>query len=168
MGTDNEQIRQAAIHDKLRSMVEELPEKFQDKISSEMLQTLSSLLLGDTVFRIVQHLMDIQHVTEQHLYEKRNALLKTHELKMQELDLKTDLSFSQRVLERTRLLEINQEELTSNDKSIVIELDEKLSEQQSVLNMTGVPGFEVTKDPMQIQLQVRILDMILRLSQDHL
>ncbi|KAI5701407.1 hypothetical protein M8J76_005659 [Diaphorina citri] len=133
-----------------------------------MLQTLSSLLLGDTVFRIVQHLMDIQHVTEQHLYEKRNALLKSHELKMQELDLKTDLSFSQRVLERTRLLEIHKEEITSIDQSIVNELDEKLSEQQSVLVLTGVPGFEVTKDPMKIQLQVRILDMVLRLSQNNL
>lgn len=58
-----------------------VPRKFQEKISNEMLQTLSSLLLGDTVFRIVQHLMDIQHVTEQHLFDKRNALLKTHECK---------------------------------------------------------------------------------------
>ncbi|KAL1456559.1 hypothetical protein WDU94_001280 [Cyamophila willieti] len=168
MATENDQMRQTALLDKLRSMVEELPEKFQDKITVDMLQTLSSLLLGDTVFRIVQHLMDIQHVTEQHLYEKRNALLKTHELKMQELDLKTDLSFSQRVLERTRLMEIHKEEVTSLDQDIVNELDEKLSEQQSVLDLTGVPGFEVTKDPMKIQLQVRILDMILRLSQNHL
>uniref|UniRef100_A0A8D9AF70 Gonadal protein gdl n=1 Tax=Cacopsylla melanoneura TaxID=428564 RepID=A0A8D9AF70_9HEMI len=168
MATENDQMRQAALLDKLRSMVEELPEKYQDQITVDMLQTLSSLLLGDTVFRIVQHLMDIQHVTEQHLYEKRNALLKTHELKMQELDLKTDLSFSQRVLERTRLMEIHKEEVTSLDQDIVNELDEKLSEQQSVLDLTGVPGYEVTKDPMKIQLQVRILDMILRLSQNHL
>lgn len=40
-----------------------------------------------------------------------------------------------------------------------------MNDQQRILELAGVPGFEVTNDPMKIQVQIRLLDFILRLRQ---
>lgn len=41
----------------------------------------------------------------------------------------------------------------------------QVSDQQRILEMAGVPGFEVTNNPLKIKVQIRLLDFILRLSQ---
>lgn len=41
------------------------------RVPYELLSSLANCLLNDTVFQIVKGLMEIQHVTEQHLYQQR-------------------------------------------------------------------------------------------------
>lgn len=41
------------------------------RVPYELLSSLANCLLNETVFEIVKGLMEIQHVTEQHLYQQR-------------------------------------------------------------------------------------------------
>lgn len=41
------------------------------RLPYELLSSLANCLLNDTVFEIVKGLLEIQHVTEQHLYQQR-------------------------------------------------------------------------------------------------
>lgn len=41
------------------------------RLPVELLSTLANCLLNDTIFEIVKGLLEIQHVTEQHLYQQR-------------------------------------------------------------------------------------------------
>lgn len=45
----------------------------------------------------------------------------------------------------------------------ILEMDQKMMEQQSTLEKAGVPGFYVTNDPTEIRLQMYLLDFICRL-----
>lgn len=47
---------------------------------------------------------------------------------------------------------------------LVLQLDQKVSDQQSILEKAGVPGFYVTTNPIEIQVQMRLCDFIIRLS----
>lgn len=48
---------------------------------------------------------------------------------------------------------------------IILELDQKVMEQQVTLEKAGVPGFHVTNNEADIRLQMYLLDFMLRLSQ---
>lgn len=56
------------------------------------------------------------------------------------------------------------EELKAFDKNLVLQLDQKVADQQSTLEQAGVPGFYVTTNPLEIKVQMHLLDFILRLS----
>lgn len=45
----------------------------------ELLSGLANALLNDTIFEIVKGLMEIQHVTEKHLFHQRLQLIRKHE-----------------------------------------------------------------------------------------
>lgn len=45
------------------------------RVPYELLSSLANCLLNETVFEIVKGLMEIQHVTEQHLYQERMQLI---------------------------------------------------------------------------------------------
>ena len=47
---------------------------------------------------------------------------------------------------------------------IINHLDQKVKDQQSTLQVAGVPGFTVTDNPKEIKIQMYLLDMICRLS----
>lgn len=49
--------------------------KYQMRVPYELLSNLANCLLNETIFEIVKGLMDIQHVTEQHLYQQRLVLI---------------------------------------------------------------------------------------------
>lgn len=57
------------------------------------------------------------------------------------------------------------EELRKKDQKIIMELDQKVMDQQSTLEKAGVPGFYVTNKPQDIRVQMFLLDFIVRLSQ---
>ena len=48
---------------------------------------------------------------------------------------------------------------------IVMELDQKVMDQQSTLEKAGVPGFFVTNKPHDLRVQMYLLEFITRLSQ---
>lgn len=52
--------------------------KYQMRVPIELLSGLANCLLNDTVFEIVKGLMEIQHVTEKHLYQQRFHIINKH------------------------------------------------------------------------------------------
>jgi len=45
-------------------------------------------------------------------------------------------------------------------------LDQLVNEQQAALEKAGVPGFGLTSDPQEIQVQMYLLEFILKLGKD--
>lgn len=62
--------------------------KYQMRIPYELLASLANCLLNDTIFEIVKGLMEIQHVTEQHLYQQRLQFINNKKGKMINVMLK--------------------------------------------------------------------------------
>ena len=55
-------------------------------------------------------------------------------------------------------------ELKKMDTHIIKMLDQKVIDQQSMLEKAGIPGFSVTVNSNEIQLQMYILDFIIKLK----
>lgn len=52
------------------------------RVPIELLSGLANCLLNDTVFEIVKGLMEIQHVTEKHLFQQRLQIINKHTRKL--------------------------------------------------------------------------------------
>ncbi len=72
----------------------------------------------------------------------------------------TKLMFCLQALEKQ-----HDEELRRKDMKIVLELDQKVMDQQCTLERAGVPGFHVTNNPNDVRLQMYLLEFIIRLSE---
>ena len=48
---------------------------------------------------------------------------------------------------------------------IILDLDQKVMEQQVTLEKAGVPGFHVTNNAQELKLQMYLLDFITKLSE---
>uniref|UniRef100_A0A1B6LPI9 Gonadal protein gdl n=1 Tax=Graphocephala atropunctata TaxID=36148 RepID=A0A1B6LPI9_9HEMI len=153
------------LNEKLQVMAKDLPTKYQQRLPNELLCGLAESLLDNTVFGIVDNLMDIQHVTEKQLFQQRLQFLNKHTLALQELSMDPRMDEATKSKHRTLLQATHKKEIQLFDMKLVTELDKKVNDQQRILQMAGVPGFEVTSDPIKIQVQIRLLDFILRLSQ---
>ncbi|XP_053977060.1 gonadal protein gdl [Hylaeus anthracinus] len=145
--------------EQLQHMAGELPPKYQMRLPYELLSGLANSLLNDTIFEIVKGLMEIQHVTEKHLFQQRLQLLNQQKIEMQET-----LSLMTTDEKRVALHKKHREELKQMDMKLVLQLDQKVADQQSILEKAGVPGFYVTNNPIEIQVQMRLCDFIIRLS----
>ncbi|KAF6211858.1 hypothetical protein GE061_012374 [Apolygus lucorum] len=151
------------LNEELQKMARDLPLKYQQRIPNELLCALAASLVDSTVFKIVSALIDIQHVTEKQLINHRNSLLLSHREEIEEMTKKHQ---DPAVLyANTETLKLKHKmKLKEFDKGCILTLDEKLHDQQTFLEKAGVPGFEMTDDPAKIQVQVRLLDFIIRLS----
>ena len=58
-----------------------------------------------------------------------------------------------------------EEELKKRDMKVILELDQKVMDQQVMLERAGVPGFFVTNSANEIRMQMYLLDFIVRISQ---
>jgi hypothetical protein len=150
--------------EQLQNMARDLPPKYQMRLPYELLSSLANCLLNDTVFEIVKGLLEIQHVTEQHLYQQRLQFLNTK--KMEEHEILTQYSNnSEKKVEELRKFMIKQkDELKQFDMGLVLQLDQKVADQQQVLEQAGVPGFFVTTNTIEIKVQMHLLDFMLRLK----
>uniref|UniRef100_A0A336N7W4 CSON008534 protein n=1 Tax=Culicoides sonorensis TaxID=179676 RepID=A0A336N7W4_CULSO len=147
----------------LKQYHEELPQAFQVRIAHEILSSLANCLLNDTIFEIVKGLMEIQHVTENHLSTMRDQITTQHKIEIQEWVAK--IQDSEELEHILALMKIkHNRELKETDKKLVLHLDQKVKDQQSTLYQAGVPGFYVTDNPKEIKIQMYLLDFILRLS----
>lgn len=54
----------------------------------------------------------------------------------------------------------SKEEIQKMDERIVLELDNCVSDQQGTLEKAGVPGFYQTTNPLDVQLQMYLLQFI--------
>lgn len=149
--------------EQLQDMARELPPKYQMRVPIELLSGLANCLLNDTVFEIVKGLMEIQHVTEKHLFQQRQQIINKHALEIQNM-INTTPNPEQQELQKTLLASRHKEELRHTDMKLVLQLDQKVSDQQVTLEKAGVPGFFVTNKPIEVKVQMHLLDFILRLS----
>ena len=153
------------------------------RIPYELLTALANSLINDTIFEIVKRLMEIQHVTENHLQQLRNQVENKHQSKFAYTK-----DFLYMLFRYCRLVEIQEwvskiqdreelehilhlmkikhaKNLKETDMKLVLHLDQKVKDQQSTLEKAGVPGFYVTDNPKEITIQMHLLDFVLRLSQ---
>ena len=66
--------------------------------------------------------------------------------------------------EQDEMLKSHQSELENFDISTILKLDHKVAEQQLTLEQAGVAGFYVTKNPIDIKVQMTLLDFICQLE----
>lgn len=172
-----QQERHYYLLSELQSLVKDLPSSFQQRLSYTTLSDLALALIDGTVFEIVQGLLEIQHLTEKNLYNQRVKLHAEHRALKQDL-LKKQKEAQQSckahnipVLRSSQHRELEaleqriREEQRMMDEKIVLELDQKVIDQQSTLEKAGVSGFYVTTNPQELTLQMNLLELIRKLQQ---
>ncbi|XP_014477947.1 PREDICTED: gonadal protein gdl isoform X2 [Dinoponera quadriceps] len=105
----------------------------------------------------------IKCVCHTNCYPQRLQLLNQQKIESQEA-LSTITTDEEIMTVKAALYKKHKEELRQTDMKLVLQLDQKVSDQQSILEKAGVPGFYVTNNPMEIQVQMRLCDFIIRLS----
>ncbi|XP_066459769.1 protein DGCR6-like [Eleutherodactylus coqui] len=172
-----QQERHYHLLSELQSLVKGLPSSFQQRLSYTTLSDLALALIDGTVFEIVQGLLEIQHLTEKNLYNQRIKLHAEHRGLKQELLKKHKEALQMCKPHNLSLLRASQqrelealeqrirEEQRMMDEKIVLELDQKVIDQQSTLEKAGVSGFYVTTNPQELTLQMNLLELILKLQQ---
>ncbi|XP_075177777.1 protein DGCR6-like [Anomaloglossus baeobatrachus] len=159
-----QQERHYHLLSELQSLVKDLPSSFQQRLSYTTLSDLALALIDGTVFEIVQGLLEIQHLTEKNLYNQRIKLHAEHRdslvtgLVPQDwriADVVPIFVLEQRIREEQRMM----------DEKIVLELDQKVIDQQNTLEKAGVSGFYVTTNPQEITIQMNLLELIRKLQQ---
>ncbi|XP_017784636.1 PREDICTED: gonadal protein gdl [Nicrophorus vespilloides] len=150
--------------EQLQNMARDLPPKYQMRIPYELLCSLANYLLNDTIFEIAKGLMEIQHVTEQHLLQQRLQFINKQKIDEQEILSRKDIGAEQKVALLNELKDTQKNDLKQFDMSLVLQLDEKVADQQNTLETAGVPGFYITTNSLEIKVQMHLLDFILRIS----
>jgi len=82
----------------------------------------------------------------------------------QQLLANNSINASQKTEDLNKLKLNQKKELKQFDMSLVVQLDQKVTDQQQTLEQAGVPGFYVTTNALEIKVQMHLLDFILRLS----
>lgn len=162
----------------LQSMSKELPSKYQQRISYDLLSGLAHSLLDGTVFEIVQSLKDVQQLEEKSLFSQRKKLMneqltlkpemmKKHKEAIQNCESTKPhclkLVKDQCLKEAETFVQKYVEELKRLDMKIIMLLDQKVMDQQVTLEKAGVPGFHVTNNPNEVHIQMYLLSFIMRL-----
>ncbi|KAG8455779.1 hypothetical protein GDO86_001827 [Hymenochirus boettgeri] len=163
-----QQERHYYLLSELQSLVKDLPSSCQQRMSHTILSDLALALIDGTVFEIVQGLLEIQHLTEKNLYNQRlklhsehraqrsSAIMQAHNMSVLKASQQRELeALEQRIKEEQRMM----------DEKIVLELDQKVIDQQSTLEKAGVSGFYITTNPQELTLQMNLLELIRKLQQ---
>lgn len=163
----------------IQKMAKELPPKYQQRIPNELLSDIAKCLLDGTVYDIVGGLKEIQLIAEKSLFAQRMKIINAQKLEKQDFEKKSKELLAERQnaapdvflqhqiamqQQKEALLKRHQEETTRMDMKLIMELDQKVSDQQVTLEKAGVPGFSVTNNSTEIRLQMYILEFIQRLS----
>ncbi|XP_075070823.1 protein DGCR6 [Mixophyes fleayi] len=172
-----QQERHYYLLSELQSLVKDLSSSCQQRLSHTILSDLALALIDGTVFEIVQGLLEIQHLTEKNLYNQRVKLHAEHKALKQDLlrrhkdaqqSCKAHNVHVLRTSQQRELESLKQrirEEQRMMDEKIVLELDQKVIDQQSTLEKAGVSGFYVTTNPQELTLQMNLLELIRKLQQ---
>lgn len=146
----------------LKSMLAEIPRKYQKKITDELCSQLAQCLINNINFEIIKGLMDIQHVTEKYLFHLR--LKVTSKQQSETLKALEGKPIAEHDTIRAMMAAKHAKQLVDVDMKLVKQLDQKVAEQQETLQKAGFPGFHVTTNSTEIKVQIFLLDFILRLS----
>nr|SVE83385.1 EOG090X0GJG [Daphnia magna] len=149
--------------EQLQEMARQLPLQYQQRMPYELLSGLANCLLNETIFKIVEGLTEIQQVTEKQLLQQRLKLLHRHRAEKEALAKKTPDS----VTEAEKMQVANHPvELKQADMNLILQLDQVVADQQGTLEKAGVPGFYLTSNPQEIQVQMYVLEFILKLGKE--
>uniref|UniRef100_A0A3B3QMF5 DiGeorge syndrome critical region gene 6 n=1 Tax=Paramormyrops kingsleyae TaxID=1676925 RepID=A0A3B3QMF5_9TELE len=172
-----QQERHYYLLSELQTLVKDLASSFQQRLSHTTLSDLALALIDGTVYEIVQGLLEIQHLTERNLYNQRQKLHSEHRALKQELVRKHKEALQACKSHNLAVLRMNQqaetealeqrvkEEQSMMDEKIVVELDQKVVDQQTTLEKAGVPGFYRTTNSQELTMQMNLLELILKLQQ---
>lgn len=163
----------------LQSMARELPAMYQQRLPYDLLCGLANALLDGTVADIVTGLKEVQQLEERHLSSQRIKMINEHKAAKQELKQKHREALQHCQSRPHNLLYVTtqcekemeslekrfEDELKKKDMKVILELDQKVMDQQVMLERAGVPGFFVTNSPNETRLQMYLLDFIIRISQ---
>jgi len=144
---------------KLQQLSREIPAQYQQRISYDLLSSLAASLAQGTIVEIVKVLMEVQQATEKHLFQQRLQFINNQKIEKQNMIIKNEPQDSIAAAD-----EKFKEELRQHDMKLVTQLDQKLSEQQVTLERAGLPGFYVTNNPTEIQVQMYLLQFILKIG----
>lgn len=99
------------------------------RIPYDLLTHLANSLINDTIFEIVKRLIEIQHVTESHLFELRQQAEAEHEKEVQEWITKiTDPEELQHILALMKIK--HKKKMKETDQKLILHLDAKVQDQQ--------------------------------------
>lgn len=163
--------------EQLQNEVRQLPGQIQQRIPNELLSSLSTCLVQGQVFEILQMLHEVQSETEKQLFQRRlQRIRQTQDEKRQfhthyqdsicrveDEALIPDLTL-QLDREKAQLEARLEREMRLFDCDIVQAMDQKVLDQQMTLEKAGVPGFYVTNNPKDIQVQMHLLQLMSRLK----
>nr|CAG4645203.1 EOG090X0GJG [Leptodora kindtii] len=167
--------------ERLQEQARQLPLQFQQRMPYELLSGLANCLLNETIFKIVEGLMEIQQVTEKQLLQHRLQLLHRHRgstspaVLRNRNSVRSYLTYAEKEAlgknpeqqaEKELLLEKQKEELKKADMNLIQQLDQVVTDQQTTLEKAGVPGFYVSTNSQEIRVQMYLLDFILKLNKD--
>eukprot|EP01105_Mastigella_eilhardi_P012776 TRINITY_DN2915_c0_g1_i3.p1 TRINITY_DN2915_c0_g1~~TRINITY_DN2915_c0_g1_i3.p1 ORF type:complete len:1092 (-),score=239.24 TRINITY_DN2915_c0_g1_i3:693-3968(-) len=140
---------------------------------SEVVAQLRDAMCDETTIEIALRLRRIQHIKAGELKERRLSVVKEQRNRMAKLVQSHRVSAKDRPAWELAQLNAEQErerkdleqefqcELHKFDKKILGELDAIVLEQQTLLQHAGVPGFFPTKSTQKLELQTRLLQLIL-------
>jgi len=175
---ESQQQKHYLLFNELKNMAKELPTKYSQRLPYDLLSSLASSLIDGTVFQILEGLLEIQQMTERNLFNQRLKLISSHRQKRQTLKQKQKEELGQCEARPHNLPLVQQkhkqemadfekgieDELKKHDMKLVLELDQKVSDQQVTLCKAAVPGFYVTNNSHEVRLQMHLLDFIQRLA----
>nr|ACO15387.1 DGCR6 [Caligus clemensi] len=162
--------------EELQKMAQSIPRQFQQRLPTELLSVIAAALAQGQIFEIVEALLDVQQATEKNLFQQRLEFLHKHTVEKKEfqehyksticssdesaiLNLTKELDKQEEIMKKR-----HKEQLKQSDMRLILQLDQKLMDQQVTLEKAGLPGFHVTNEPNEIRLQMYLLDFIRRLN----
>jgi len=132
---------------------------YQQRIPYDLLAELAASLAQGQIFEIVKMLTEVQQATEKHLFQQRLQSINRQQQEKQTL-VARNASEAEMAAKEARMKEDRQQE----DMRLVTQLDQKVSDQQVTLERAGVPGFYVTNNPTEVQVQMYLLEFIVRIG----
>lgn len=175
---EEQQQRHYQLLSQLQSMSKELPSKYQQRFSYDLLSSLASACLDGTVFEIVKSLKDVQQLEERALFSQRTKLLNEHRTLKQDLQRKHrdalqaveakphQLPYTQvQCTQEMQALDVRcEQEMKRMEMRVILDLDQKVMDQQVTLEKAGVPGFFATNKPQEVKMQMQLLGFIIRIA----
>ncbi|KAL8599249.1 hypothetical protein ACOMHN_007965 [Nucella lapillus] len=176
---EERQKRHYELLQELQNMSRDIPMKYQQRLPYNVLSQMASSLLDGTVFEILRTLKELQYLEEKALCNQRLRLASEHKAQRHEMDKKhkelrlqnmnkphnLPLVEAQIKREMEMLKKRCDEELRRKDFQIMQDLDKKVMDQQGILEKAGVPGFFVTNNRQEIQVQIYLLGFMCRVAQ---
>ncbi|XP_065837672.1 protein DGCR6L-like [Oscarella lobularis] len=140
------QKRHSRYVDVIRELAAKLSEEQRRRVSSDVIYDLATSLLDGTVFEIVRELEEIQQILERDLLNRRMKVVNV-----------------QRASQSAETPE-GEAAMREVDQGIILDLDQRVAEQQATLQRAGIPCMMPTNKREDIVLQMEILRWIQRLS----